>query len=145
VKSFALIASIGCAVLAGTAPAFAKLYLVTVPLSMTGVPAGTTITVACHPGKSLDKDKGAIVDGLISDPPKDAAKTTVVAGATSATIALDVALKKDADGRLVFPSAYECWSDYGGYVSGAFPGSGSSSSPGVSPTPAFDVHAVHRS
>jgi hypothetical protein len=135
------------ALLAGALPAFAgNIYLLTVPLNVTGLKAGTQIDVSCAPQSMESKgaDPNARAATLDANPPKDASKVTVVVGAgpADAVVPLVAANTKAASGISTPPTSYECWSSYGGYVSGSL---SAASTNKVTPTDSWDVKSTIKS
>ena len=144
-KTIAFGSTTFAALLAVAAPAFAgNVYLLTVPINATGLKTGTQISVSCSAGNSFTDVKGGGGDAnsraaaLDANPPKDAAKVTVTVGTgpADAVVPLVTGQAQKADGTSGNPTAYQCWSSYGGYVTGSLTAAGSTK---VTPTDSWNT------
>ena len=144
-KPIAFVSTAIASLLVVAAPAFAgNVYLLTVPINATGLKAGTQINVSCSGGNSFTDVKGGDANSraaaLDANPPKDASKVTVTVGTgpADAIIPLVTGQAQKADGAPAAVTAYQCWSSYGGYVTGSL---SAASSAKVSPTDSWNVTA----
>jgi len=145
-KPIAFVSTAIASLLAMAVPAFAgNVYLLTVPISATGLKAGTQISVSCSGGNSFADvksggDANSRAAALDANPPKDVSKVTVTVGTgpADAVIPLVTGQAQKADGASTAVTAYQCWSSYGGYVTGSLT---AASSAKVNPTDSWNVAA----